>query len=80
MKLLPLIAILAFASSASATNVIFIMADDLGYMDVGFNNPDTFYDTPSLNGLAEESMIFTDGYAACPVCSPPPVRSRWRWR
>ena len=70
MKLLPLIAILAFASSASATNVIFIMADDLGYMDVGFNNPDTFYDTPSLNGLAEESMIFTDGYAACPVCSP----------
>ncbi len=70
MKLLAGISFLALASSASATNVIFIMADDLGYMDVGFNNPDTFYDTPSLNSLAEESMVFTDGYAASPVCSP----------
>jgi arylsulfatase A-like enzyme len=58
------------ATTASATNVIFIVADDLGYMDVGFNNPDTFYDTPSLNSLATESMVMTDGYAASPVCSP----------
>lgn len=51
-------------------NFVFILADDLGYMDVGFNNPETFYDTPNLNTLAEESTVFTDGYAACPVCSP----------
>ncbi|WP_193211947.1 sulfatase [Luteolibacter marinus] len=55
---------------AAATNVVFIMADDLGYMDVGFNNPATFYETPRLNGLAKESMRFTAAYAACPVCSP----------
>ncbi|MDX1679836.1 MAG: sulfatase [Akkermansiaceae bacterium] len=58
------------AMAESKPNVIFIMADDLGYMDVGFNNPDSFYDTPALNALAKESMRFTAGYAACPVCSP----------
>jgi arylsulfatase A-like enzyme len=56
--------------SANATNVVFIMADDLGVMDVGFNNPGTFYETPRLDALAKESVRFTAGYAACPVCSP----------
>ena len=70
MKISYYFAFLISLSSLSATNVIFILADDLGYMDVGFNNPDTFYDTPALNGLAEESMVFTDAYAASPVCSP----------
>ncbi len=51
-------------------NVIFFLADDLGYMDVGFNNPDTFYETPNLNQLAASGMVFTDFYAACQVCSP----------
>lgn len=55
---------------ASATNVIFMMADDLGYMDVGFNNPSSFYETPNLNALAKQGLRFTAGYAACPVCSP----------
>jgi arylsulfatase A-like enzyme len=61
---------LATAGWAAATNVVFMMADDLGYMDVGFNNPDAFYDTPRLNALAKQGMRFTAGYAACPVCSP----------
>ncbi len=51
-------------------NFIFIVADDLGYMDVGFNNPDTFYETPNLDSLAASGMVFTDFYAASPVCSP----------
>jgi arylsulfatase A-like enzyme len=51
-------------------NVLFILADDLGYMDVGAYNPDTFYETPHLDSLAQRSMLFTDGYAANPVCSP----------
>lgn len=70
MRFLAVLSFLTLTASASATNVILIVADDLGYMDVGFNNPDTFYDTPSLNSLAKESMVFTDGYAASPVCSP----------
>jgi len=65
----PLI-LLSLILPAAATNVVFIMADDLGYMDTGFNNPKTFYETPNLNGLAQQGMRFTAGYAACPVCSP----------
>jgi len=44
--------------------------DDLGYMDVGFNNPNSFYETPNLDLLSAEGMTFTNAYAACPVCSP----------
>ncbi len=51
-------------------NFLFILVDDLGWTDVGFNNPHTFYETPNLNRLASEGMRFTQGYAACPVCSP----------
>lgn len=51
-------------------NILFILADDLGVMDIGSYNPDSFYDTPNLDRLAEEGMRFTDGYAANPVCSP----------
>ncbi|MHB1561114.1 MAG: sulfatase [Isosphaeraceae bacterium] len=51
-------------------NVVFLLADDLGYMDVGVNNPKTFYETPHIDGLAAKGMRFTAGYAACPVCSP----------
>ncbi|MCR9244785.1 MAG: sulfatase [bacterium] len=52
------------------TNVVVIVADDLGFMDVRANNPNTLYDTPNLDRLAASGMRFTDGYAACPVCSP----------
>ena len=68
MKSLALL--VALALPAAATNVIFMMADDLGYMDVGFNNPSSFYETPNLNALAKQGVRFTAGYAACPVCSP----------
>lgn len=51
-------------------NFVFFLVDDLGYMDVGFNNPGTFYETPNLDQLASEGMKFTNAYAACPVCSP----------
>jgi arylsulfatase A-like enzyme len=66
----PLALLIAFTLPAAATNVIFMMADDLGYMDVGFNNPKTFYETPNLDSLASQGLRFTSGYAACPVCSP----------
>ncbi|UCG29060.1 MAG: sulfatase [Bacteroidales bacterium] len=51
-------------------NFLFILVDDLGWADVGFNNPETFYETPNIDRLAFEGMRFTSGYAACPVCSP----------
>ena len=51
-------------------NVIFILVDDLGFMDLGCYNPHTFYETPNIDRLASQGMRFTAGYAACPVCSP----------
>jgi len=58
------------APRADAPNVVVILADDLGFMDIGANNPDCLYDTPNLDRLAKSGMRFTNGYAACPVCSP----------
>ncbi len=58
------------ALPAKPMNVVFLLADDYGWADMSPNNPRTFYDTPSLQRLASESMRFTDAYAACPVCSP----------
>lgn len=50
-------------------NFVFIMADDMGYADVGCYGAreDT---TPSLDRMAREGLRFTDGYANSPVCSP----------
>jgi arylsulfatase A-like enzyme len=56
--------------AAERPNIVVILADDLGYMDIGANNPKTFYETPNIDGLAAGGMRFTAGYAACPVCSP----------
>ena len=60
----------ASALGAERPNVVFILADDLGVMDIGCYNPRTFYETPRIDGLARQGMRFTQGYAACPVCSP----------
>ena len=58
------------AAAADRPNVVLILADDLGYMDIGANNPKSFYETPNIDGLAARGVRFTQGYAACPVCSP----------
>ena len=62
--------LLAQSSDARKPNILFILVDDLGYMDVGAYNPNTFYETPNIDRLAAEGVRFTDGYAANPVCSP----------
>ena len=60
----------ALGLTAKPLNVVFFLVDDLGYMDVGANNPNCFYETPNVDRLAASGMRFTDGYAANPVCSP----------
>ncbi len=57
------------ATSHSKPNFIFILIDDLGWADLGCFGS-TFYKTPNLDRLASLGMKFTNGYAACPVCSP----------
>ncbi len=58
---------LAFAERPP--NIIFVLADDLGWAELGcYGN--TFHETPHLDRLANEGMRFTRAYAAAPVCSP----------
>ncbi|SDW46885.1 sulfatase [Paenibacillus sp. CF384] len=50
-------------------NLLFILIDDMGWMDLGCYGS-LFYETPNLDRLAAEGVRFTDAYAAAPVCSP----------
>ena len=50
-------------------NILFILIDDMGWRDLGCFGS-TFYETPTLDRLAAEGMLFTNAYASCPVCSP----------
>jgi arylsulfatase A-like enzyme len=51
-------------------NIVLIMADDLGYSDVGYMNYKEDILTPNIDKLANSGMVFTNAYAACTVCSP----------
>jgi arylsulfatase A-like enzyme len=54
---------------ARKPNVVFILADDFGYADLGVMGS-KYYETPNLDRIANEGVKFTQGYAACRVCSP----------
>lgn len=57
------------APEPARPNVIFILADDLGYGDLGCYGQ-TKIRTPNLDRMAAEGMRFTQFYAGCPVCAP----------
>ena len=50
-------------------NIILVLVDDMGWMDLSCQGSD-FYRTPHVDRLAREGILFTNGYAACAVCSP----------
>jgi arylsulfatase A-like enzyme len=57
------------AADSRAPNIVLIVADDLGWGDVGFNGR-TEWSTPNLDCLAREGRVFTRCYAAAVVCAP----------
>jgi len=68
------VSLLLFAAPAQADdpprpNIIFILADDLGYGDIGAHGQQEI-GTPSIDRLAEEGLRFTQAYAANPICAP----------
>jgi arylsulfatase A-like enzyme len=63
-------------------NIVFIMADDLGYADLSIYGR-TDYQTPNIDALAHQGVLFTQAYSASPVCSPTRVgfmTGRFPWR
>lgn len=56
-------------SENERSNILFIIADDLGYHDLSCMGS-RFYETPNIDQIAAKGMVFTEGYATCPVCSP----------
>ena len=67
----------------STPNIIYILADDMGYGDMGCNNPDSKIPTPHLDMLAGEGMRFTDAHAPSSVCTPSRyalLTGRYCWR
>ena len=59
----------ADANAAQPPNIVLILADDLGWTDIGCFGSD-FYQTPHIDGLAAQGMKLTQSYSACNVCSP----------
>ena len=50
-------------------NIVYILADDLGWCDLGAGGS-AFYESPNIDRIAAEGMLFTQAYATCQVCSP----------
>ncbi|XP_005099750.2 arylsulfatase B [Aplysia californica] len=65
--LMTVAAVLSVALGAEKPNVIFIVADDLGWNDVGYTNPDVI--SPNIDFLAKSGVIL-DQYYVQPLCSP----------
>lgn len=55
--------------TANKPNILFIYLDDWGWMDAGFMGS-AYYETPNIDRLASNGMVFTDNYANAPLCMP----------
>lgn len=73
----------AAAAADRLPNIVFILADDLGYGDLRAFNPDCKIDTPALDQLARDGMCFTDAHSSSSVCTPTRyslLTGRYNWR
>ena len=87
-----LLAVVLFITSSHATNgnepstrpnIVILYADDMGYGDLGVQNPDSKIPTPNLDRLAKAGMRFTDGHSSSGVCTPSRyalLTGRFHWR
>ena len=92
-SLLPLFALASLAALVGCSsqppaeermpNIIFLMADDMGYGDPGSFNEDSKIPTPAMDALASGGMRFTDAHSGSAVCTPTRygvVTGRYAWR
>lgn len=71
MRCLLLVVLLTAPSLAASDkpNIVFFFIDDLGWSDLGFMGSE-FYETPNIDRLASEGMVFKSAYANAPNCAP----------
>lgn len=75
--------LLVAAAHAAPPNIVYILADDMGYGDVTALNPDSKIKTPHLDQLAGEGMVLTDAHSSSSVCTPTRyglLTGRYNWR
>jgi len=85
---IPTVVLLTTASAGNAAtpptpNIVFIMADDMGYGDPARYNPERKIPTPHMDKLATEGMRFTDAHSPAAVCTPTRygvITGRYCWR
>ena len=78
-----LVALSAAAVADDRPNIVFILADDMGYGDVQALNPNSKIPTPNLNELSAGGMTFTDAHSPSAVCTPTRytvLTGRYCWR
>lgn len=71
------------AEKSNDPNIIYILADDMGYGDIKALNPECKIATPHLDQLAKGGMIFTDAHSSSSVCTPTRygvLTGRYNWR
>lgn len=64
-------------------NIIIIYTDDQGYGDVSYLNPEAKFQTPNIDKIAREGVVFTDGHSSDAVCTPSRyslLTGRYSWR
>lgn len=74
---------MSYSQQATHPNIVFILADDLGYGDVKCFNPEGKIPTPNIDRLASEGMKFTDAHTSSSVCTPSRysiLTGRYPWR
>ncbi len=83
LLLASLTALHAADSPAKRPNIVILYADDMGYGDLGVQNPQSKIPTPHLDRLASQGMRFTDGHSSSGVCTPSRyalLHGRYHWR
>ncbi len=73
----------ADSNDRTRPNIVILYADDMGYGDLGIQNPESKIPTPHLDQLAREGMRFTDAHSSSGVCTPSRyalLHGRYHWR
>lgn len=69
--------------AADRPNIVILYADDMGYGDLGIQNPDSKIRTPHLDQLARDGLRFTDAHSSSGICTPSRyalLTGRFHWR